>query len=82
MAEGRALGEQIIELARTRMPVAPGDLAVGGRDLLALLPQEQLKNAFSYLLERVQSGNLPNDRDALLAAVRKNIKRRQNAATI
>lgn len=82
MAEGRALGEQVIELARTRMPIAPGDLAVGGRDLLALLPQAQLKNTFSYLLERVQSGNLPNDRDALLAAVRKNIKRRQNAATI
>ncbi|MDO4921468.1 MAG: HD domain-containing protein [Phascolarctobacterium sp.] len=82
MAEGRALGEQVIELARTRMPVAPGDLAVGGRDLLALLPQAQLKNTFSYLLERVQSGNLPNDRDALLAAVRKNIKRRQSAAMI
>lgn len=82
MAEGRALGEQVIELARTRMPVAPGDLAVGGRDLLTLLPQEQLKNTFCYLLERVQSGNLPNDRDALLAAVRKNIKRRQNAAPI
>lgn len=80
MAEGRALGEQVVELARLRMPVAPGDLAVGGRELLALLPQERLKDTLRYLLERVQSGNLPNERDALLAAVRKNIQRRQNVA--
>lgn len=80
MAEGRALGEQVIALARTRMPVAACDLAVKGRDLLTLLPQDKIKNAFSYLLERVQSGNLPNEREALLAAVRKNIERRQNAA--
>lgn len=82
MAEGRALGEQAVELTRTRMPVAPSDLAVNGRDLLTLLPQDKLQQTFSYLLERVQSGNLPNEREALLAAIRKNIKRRQSAAGI
>ncbi len=80
MAEGRALGEQVIHLAHTRMPVAADDLDVKGRDLLTLLPQDKLKETFSYLLERVQSGNLPNERSVLLAAVRKSIERRQNAA--
>lgn len=80
MAEGRSLGQQVVELAMERMPVSPKDLAVSGRDLLTLIPQEQIKTMLNYLLERVQSGNLPNDKDALLQAVQKNIQRQQRSS--
>ena len=75
MADGRALGEQVIELAATKMPVATGDLKLSGKDLLALIPQTEIKNALSYLLERVQSGNLPNEKEALLTAIQKHLQR-------
>ncbi len=78
MAEGRTLGEQVVELARTKMPVCTKDLAISGKELLALLPQVEIKNTLTYLLERVQAGNLPNDNEALLKAVTKHLKRATN----
>lgn len=76
MAEGRLLGRQVVELVRTRMPVCTKDLAVSGRELLQIIPQHEIKNILSYLLERVQSGNLPNEKEALLTAVHKHLKRK------
>ena len=76
MAEGRLLGRQVVELVRTRMPVCTKDLAVGGRELLELVHQSEIKNILFYLLERVQSGNLPNEKEALLTAVHKHLKRK------
>ena len=75
MENGRVLGEQVIELAREKMPVANGDLAISGKDLLEIIPQGQIKNALAYLLERVQSGNLPNEKEALLAAMQKHLQK-------
>ncbi len=74
MTEGKLLGEQVIELAR-KMPVAPSDLAVTGKDLLQILPQVEIKNTLAYLLERVQSGNLANETEALLTAVKKRLEK-------
>ena len=76
MAEGRLLGRQVVELVRTRMPVCTKDLAVSGRELLQIIPQHEIKNILTYLLERVQSGNLPNEKEALLTAVHKHLKRK------
>ena len=46
------------------------DLAVNGRDLLALgLAGPSLGRAMEVLLIRVQAGELPNRRDALLSAL-------------
>lgn len=78
MAEGRALGEQVVTLARTKMPVSAKDLALSGKDLLALIPRQEIKNTLSYLLERVQSGNLANEKNILLSAVNKHLKRKQS----
>ena len=77
MADGRELGRQVTELARTKMPVCTKDLAISGRELLSLIPQAKIKDTLAYLLDRVQSGNLPNEQEALLAAVKKYIKRHQ-----
>ena len=76
MAEGRLLGRQVVELVRTRMPVCTKDLAVSGRELLEFVHQSEIKNILFYLLERVQSGNLPNKKEALLTAVHKHLKRK------
>ena len=75
-AEGRLLGRQVVELVRTRMPVCTKDLAVSGRELLQIIPQHEIKNILFYLLERVQSGNLPNEKESLLTAVHKHQKRK------
>lgn len=77
MADGRELGRQVVELAKTKMPVSTKDLAVGGRELLQLVPKEKIKDTLAYLLERVQSGNLPNEQEELLHAVAKYSKRHQ-----
>lgn len=77
MENGRALGEQVIDLAKTKMPVATSDLAISGKDLLQIVQQSQLKDLLPYLLERVQSGNLPNEKEALLTAVRKNLAKQE-----
>ena len=77
MAEGRALGEQVVAMAQESMPIASQDLAVKGRELLELVPQNEIKNTFAYLINRVQSGNLPNEHDALLAALNKKLARKK-----
>lgn len=77
MADGRELGRQVVELARAKMPVTTKDLAISGRELLALLPKEKIKDTLAYLLERVQSGNLPNEQEPLHNAVMKYLKRHQ-----
>ena len=77
MADGRELGRQVTELARTKMPVCTKDLAISGRELLPLIPQTKIKDTLAYLLERVQSGNLPNTSAELLQAVTKHLKRYQ-----
>lgn len=70
MAEGRALGAAVLELARGRMPVHTKDLAVSGQDILQLLQDKtNIKIAMQYLLQRVQSTDLPNQKAALQAAV-------------
>lgn len=71
MADGKLLGEQVVELAKTKMPVAVSDLHIGGRDLLPVMQRSEIKNMLAYLLSRVQSGNLPNDKAVLMAAARK-----------
>ena len=73
MSEGRLLGELVVGLAKERMPVSTKDLDINGRDLLPLMPQSKIKGTLSYLLERVQSGNLPNKKAALLTALEKHL---------
>lgn len=71
MEEGRALGTAVLELARSKMPVHTKDLAISGHDVLALLEDKsKIRDAMRYLLQRVQSTNLPNERSALEEAVR------------
>lgn len=77
MYEGRQLGEQVVELARTRMPVHTGDLDLSGRKLMELIPREQIRSMLAYLLERVQTGSLENNAAALMEAARKNISRKK-----
>lgn len=77
MAEGRALGEQVIAMAQASMPVASQDLDIKGWELLTLVPQNEIKTTFAYLLNRVQSGNLPNEHNALLQALKKNLARKK-----
>ncbi len=79
MAEGRQLGQQVTELARTRMPVAISDLALKGNSLLKLVEQPLIKDILTYLLQRVQSGNLANNYEDLLEAAKKYLSRRQPA---
>ena len=77
MTEGRSLGDQVIAMAQSSMPIATQDLAVNGRELLELVPKNTIKETFAYLVERVQSGNLPNEHDALLAALKKKLARQE-----
>lgn len=71
MAEGRALGDAVVELARSKMPVHTKDLAINGQDVLTLLADKtQIKFAMQYLLQRVQSTSLPNEKAALSEAVK------------
>ena len=77
MTEGRSLGDQVIAMAQSSMPIATQDLAVNGRELLALVPKNTIKETFAYLINRVQSGNLPNEHDALLAALKKKLARQE-----
>lgn len=72
MSEGRELADAVIEIARSKMPVHTSDLAVKGSDLAGIVTDCAETGAFlKYLLERVRSGNLPNERKALLEAVRR-----------
>ena len=75
MLEGRQLGEQTVELARTLMPVGTSDLNVSGKELMEIMPREQIRYVLPYLLERVQAGNLLNEKEALLQAAKKHLQR-------
>ncbi|MGM9582516.1 MAG: CCA tRNA nucleotidyltransferase [Phascolarctobacterium sp.] len=77
MTEGRSLGDQVIAMAQSSMPIATQDLAVNGRELLELVSKNNIKETFAYLINRVQSGNLPNEHDALLAALKKKLARQE-----
>lgn len=77
MTEGRSLGDQVIAMAQSSMPIATQDLAVNGRVLLELVQKNTIKETFAYLIERVQSGNLPNEHDALLTALKKKLARQE-----
>lgn len=71
MAEGRELADAVIEIARTKMPVHTADLTVNGADLAQIITDGAETGIFlKYLLERVRSGNLPNERAALLEAAK------------
>jgi len=60
----------VLELARSKMPVHTKDLAISGHDVLALLEDKsRIREAMRYLLQRVQSTDLPNERSALEAAI-------------
>ena len=62
--------EPVLELARSKMPVHTKDLAISGHDVLALLEDKsRIREAMRYLLQRVQSTDLPNERSALEAAI-------------
>lgn len=78
MAEGHELADAVIEIARNKMPVHTTDLAVNGADLAQIITDSAETGIFlKYLLERVRSGNLPNERTALLEAA----KHRQQKAS-
>lgn len=79
MLDGRQLGEQTVELARTLMPVSSKDLDISGKELMTIVPKEQIRHILPYLLSRVQSGNLPNKKEELLQAARKHIQRTTKA---
>ena len=71
MAEGRELADAVIEIAHNKMPVHTADLAVNGADLAQIITDGAETGIFlKYLLERVRSGNLPNERAALLEAAK------------
>lgn len=75
MAEGNELADLTIALATKHMPVATSDLAITGKELLELVGSVQIKSLFAYLLERVQSQNLPNEHNALINAINKKLQR-------
>lgn len=77
MAEGRELGRQAAELAARQMPVATADLNLSGRELPSEIRQEEISGLLHYLLRRVQSGSLPNEKTTLLDAVRKKLCRKE-----
>ncbi|MCD8198754.1 MAG: HD domain-containing protein, partial [Phascolarctobacterium sp.] len=78
MQAGKELGKQVTEIARTQMPIAAGDLDINGHDLLEFLTQSEIRQYLPLLLKRVQSGNLPNEKAPLLAAVKKYLQKRGN----
>ena len=59
--------------------VAISDLALKGNSLLKLVEQPLIKDILTYLLQRVQSGNLANNYEDLLEAAKKHINRQQPA---
>ncbi|WP_156779884.1 CCA tRNA nucleotidyltransferase [Ammonifex degensii] len=57
---------QLVEEILTRLPFYPSDLALTGKDLVTLLGEgPQIGKAQRELLREVQSGRLPNEREAL-----------------
>lgn len=74
MEEGRRLGEESVRIARERMPVHTSDLHVRGSEI-QVLPPLTVGDAMKYLLDRVQSGSIPNERGALLQALEKKLEK-------
>lgn len=84
MAEGRRLGEEAVRIAREKMPVHTSDLQVRGSEVQALLKESlaaqatssfTVADAMKYLLLRVQNGNVPNKKEALLTVLRTKLKK-------
>ena len=78
LEQGRQLADEVVALAKGQMPVHTADLQVKGGELLQLVSPEQKKQVgvlLRYLLERVQAGSLPNEKAALLEAVKKRLER-------
>ena len=81
MAEGRQLGDLVISLAQTKMPVRTGDLHIKGGEIITLLQpaqKNQIGDILHYLVTRVQNGELSNEHEELLSAVKRKLER--NAA--
>jgi len=84
MEEGRGLGREAVRIACTEMPVHTSDLAVNGREIQEVLTRVTEKEEDSpavgdlmkYLLARVQSGNIANNKETLLAAVETRLERK------
>jgi hypothetical protein len=74
MEEGRHLGKEAVQIARERMPVHTSDLHVRGSEI-QVLPPLTVGDAMKYLLARVQSGSVPNERGALLQALGKKLEK-------
>ncbi len=74
MEEGRRLGEEAVQIAREQMPVHTSDLHVRGSEI-QVLPPLTVGDAMKYLLARVQSGSVPNEKDALLQALGKKLEK-------
>ena len=78
LEEGRRLGEEAIRIARDEMPVHTSDLKVRGSEVQKILQSSMListGDAMKYLLNRVQSGNIPNEREALLQAMERKLEK-------
>lgn len=74
MAEGKELGKQVSAVA-ANMPVHSSDLNISGQELLYMISDVRIAEVFTYLLKRVQSGNLPNENTALRNAVKSKLAR-------
>ncbi|MBQ7230278.1 MAG: HD domain-containing protein [Oscillospiraceae bacterium] len=72
LRELQALLELLRSLAEKEGALTLKTLAVSGRDLMGLgmAPGPELGRTLNALLERVLAGELPNDREALLRAIR------------
>lgn len=77
MEAGRQLGRQVTDIA-AQFPVHTADLAVSGKEIMQAFPQQRdMGRLLNYLLQRVQSGNLSNERETLLGALRKYLDKQQ-----
>lgn len=77
LRENMAYVRQVIE---DQMPVHSSDLAITGDTVMQLIDGTglEIKNVFAQLLKMVQTGNLANEEEALIACLQKMILRKQN----
>ena len=78
MAEGQRLGDLVISLVQTKMPIRTGDLHIKGGEIITLLEpaqKNQIGDLLHYLVTRVQNGELPNEHEELLSAVKRKLER-------
>lgn len=69
MEDGREMGAHLIQLARTKMPISTGDLNLVGADFKKIPEGINVRNALTYLVKRVQSGDLVNEHRTLMQAL-------------